>query len=110
MNSILIILLVLISILTLFYIYLLVLSNKILELEILIKKLLHQRTDLIPALYEVTKPYLLKHDEIFKEILTLRKLELSLNDSDDVSFIEVLKNERLIHHEMNFIYSICMKN
>ncbi len=110
MSTSIIIISIIILFLTLFYIFLLALKSKIWKLELLIKKLLYQRTNLIPSIYEVTKKHLTKHDEIFEEIIKLRKIEFSLNDSNNVSFIEILKNERYIHHEMNFIYSVCLKN
>lgn len=101
---------IIISLLIAFYTFLLALNNKVHKLEILIKDLLKQRTDLIPALFEITKNYLTKHNEIYDEILRLRKLEFSLEDNEDVTFVEILKNERFIHHEMNFIYNVCLKN
>lgn len=110
MSPILIILSVILVIFILFYLFLLALNSKIWKLEKLIIWLLKQRTDLIPSLYEITENFLTKHNEIFEEVIKLRKVEFTLNDNDNVSFIEILKNERYIHHEMNFIFSVCLKN
>lgn len=110
MNNIILTISILISLLVVFYIFLLALNIKIHALENLIKDLLKQRTDLIPSLYEITKDFLTKHNEIYDEVLRLRKIEFSLNDNEDATFVEILKNERYIHHEMNFIFNICLKN
>lgn len=66
------------------------------------------RTDIIPALFEVSKQNLSRHNEIFSEILNLRKKEFSLlwvSESLE-SFLEL---EEKIHHEINFIFQVCNK-
>lgn len=92
-----------------YYIVLVKIKNKIDKNERNIQRLLQKRTDLIPWLYEISKPHLVKHNNIYSEILKLRKLQFSLNDYN-VSFIEFIKNEMAINHEIRFIYSICTKN
>jgi hypothetical protein len=62
-------------ILVLFNIFLFILGKKLKKLEYKIRASFKQRTNLLPAIYEVSKPSLIKHDEIFKEILILRKNE-----------------------------------
>lgn len=91
------------------YIYIFILKFKIKKLEIKIRKSLNTRTNLIPIIFEVTKWLLNKHDEIFKEVIKLRKMEfVSINMEDDLE--NILNIESLIHHELNFIFKICDKN
>ncbi len=76
------------------------------------KKLLHtfaSRSDLFPALYEVTKDLVIKHSEIFAEVMNLRKKEFSLMlvSNSMEGFLDV---ESHIHHEINFIFQVCNKN
>ncbi len=107
MNFIIIATIILI-LLGLFYWFIFFLDYKISKLEIKIMKLLKERTDHIPNLFEITKDLIIRHGDVFRDILNLRKIEFSINN--EASFIEFLKNERLIHHEMNFIYWLCLKN
>jgi hypothetical protein len=109
MNNILIILTIIFTIFIVFYILILNINIKINKIESRIQKLLKNRADLIPWLYEISKKYLVKHKNIFDEVLKLRKIQFSLNDYN-ASFIEFIKNEMAINHEIRFIYSICAKN
>lgn len=90
-----------------FNIFLLFFKNKIEILEKKIILLFEKRTHLVPSLYEITKPYLNKHDEIFQEIIKLRKIEFSNYDD---AFIKRIYNEKLIHHELNFIFKVSQQN
>jgi len=67
------------------------------------------RTDTIPCLYEITQGQINKRQEIFSEILSLRKKEFWLWEiSKNIdAFFEL---ESHIHHEINFIFQICNKN
>lgn len=90
-----------------FYIYLL--KVKINKLEVKIIKNLNWRTNLVPILFEITKGYLNKHNEIFKEIIKLKKIEfINLNVEQDLE--NIFNLESLIHHELNFIFKVCDKN
>lgn len=95
--------------LILIYFFILNLEKIINQVEKNIQFLLQRRTDLIPPIYEISKDYIVKHNQVFEEIIKLRKLQFSLNDYD-VSFIEFIKNEMEINHEIKFIYGICNKN
>ncbi len=92
-----------------FFWYIKCIEKNIKMIEKNIQKSLRLRSDLIPSLYEISKEDLVKHKEIFKEILHLRKIQFSLNQYD-VSFVEFVKNEVAINHEIRFIYNICNKN
>lgn len=93
----------------LWWIFLHVFSKRIEYFEWRIIQFFTSRTDVFPALYEVSKTWLARHEEIFKEILELRKKEFSLTSiSQEIeSFIEF---ESKIHHELNFIFQVCNKN
>lgn len=90
------------------YIFLYILNFRIEKKEKKLIWLFVSRTNLIPAIYEVASEHIMKHKDIFKEILSLRKKEFSLQGiSNDIeSFIEV---EQYIHHEINFIFQVCNK-
>ncbi len=109
MNTFIIIFSILFTILVFFYITILKLKANIETIENKLQKLLKTRADLIPSLYEISKDYLMKHGNVFEEIIKLRKVQFSLNEYD-VSFLEFIKNEMAINHEIRFLYWICTKN
>ncbi len=86
-----------------FNLFLITFDKKLKKLEKQIILLFEKRTHLVPSLYEITKKYLNKHEEVFQEIIHLRKIEFS-NYND--SFLQRVKNETLIHHELNFIFKV----
>lgn len=87
----------------LFNIFLIIFDKKIKILEEQIILLFEKRTNLVPSLYELTKNLITKHTEVFGEILHLRKIEFS---NYEEKFIERVKNEIKIHHELNFIFKV----
>jgi len=93
----------------LWYIFLYIVDHKIVLFE---KKLLTKffaRTDMFPALFEITKPYVSKHSHIFEESMKLRKQEFHLRDISHS--VEAFKEiETHIHHEINFIFRVCNSN
>ncbi len=93
----------------LFIIFLYLLEKKITKLEKKIINLFSNRSDTIPALYETTNNYLIKHNEIFKNILNLRNKEFTLIDNNS-DYFDVLNTETLIHKEFNFILKISKEN
>ncbi len=92
-----------------FNIFIFVLEKKLKELEYKTRNIFKQRTNLLPAIYEVSKPFLVKHEEIFKEILILRKTEFFWNESN-LNFSKIIEIESKIHHELNFIFKVCNKH
>ncbi|MDD5769837.1 MAG: LemA family protein [Candidatus Gracilibacteria bacterium] len=102
---ILILIFILVSIL--FNIFLVLFDNKLKKLEKQIIFLFEKRTNLVPTLYEITKEYLTKHNEVFDGIINLRKIEFS---NYEEGFIEKINNEIQIHHELNFIFKVINKN
>jgi len=92
-----------------FYIFLYFLDIKVKKLEKRIKQLFISRSDAIPGIFEISKKYLGRHSEIFKESIRLRKLELSMNNSNS-KFYEIIETEGLLHHELNFIFKACNKH
>lgn len=95
--------------LALIWLFFHIFSRKIQKLEEKIIALFCSRTDVFPALYEVTQDKIARHNEIFAEILELRKKEFSLwNMSHQIEWF--LELESKIHHEINFIFQVCNKN
>jgi len=84
--------------------------------EIEITKHFNARTNLIPAIFEVTENTFLKHDKIFKDILQYRKKELykyhikKYTDNLENEFIKLIHIEKLIYHELNFIFKVSNKH
>jgi len=103
------IIITIIILLIIFLIFIYLLNKKIDLLELKIIKLFSKRTDNIPALYEITKDYLVKHDKIFKDIISLRKDEFYKINSRQNLF-NILETENLIHKELNFILRIIKTN
>ncbi len=100
------ILIILLSLFSFFLIFLFLLKQKI---KILEKKIIIQfkeKNNQIPSIYESTKNYLNKHDEIFKEILILKKKDFSENLFYN-TLIEKTKTYKQIHNELNFIFRVC---
>ena len=63
---------------------------------------------MIPTMYEVSKNDIIKHGEIFKEIISLRKLDFIYRV--DATLSERTKSQLLIHNELNFIFQILNKH
>lgn len=91
------------------YVFFHIFTYRIFLLEKKIISAFSSRSDTIPSLFEVSKNNVVRHNEIFWEVLSLRKKEFSLRGISEnlESFIEV---EQYIHHEINFIFQICNKN
>lgn len=109
MTTIFIVLWVLIFILASYYAFLFWYDYKLSKLEYMILQSFGKRTDIIPALYEITRDIIVKHDQVFAQSIWLRKQEfakLALSDSL-YHFIEL---EVSIHKELNFIYKVCSKH
>jgi hypothetical protein len=98
-----------IILLIIFSIFLIILNNKINKFEQKIISLFFSRSNNIPALYEVTKNYIVKHDQVFKNSINLRKQELSQIDNKS-DFLTILQTETLIHKELNFILKLAKKH
>ncbi len=92
-----------------FYTFIYMLHLKVEKLEKRIKQLFVSRSDAIPGIFEISKKYLNRHGEIFKESIRLRKTELALNNSD-TKFYKIIETEWLLHHELNFIFKVCNKH
>lgn len=91
------------------YIFLFLFYRKLSHLEKRITLLFQTRTDSIPSIYEISKPYLTRPQEIFQESFDLRKQEFIIieNNTPLKWLIEV---ESHIHHEIVFIFKVCAKH
>ena len=87
-------------------VFIFLLWKKIHLLEQKIHTLFQQRIDYIPSLYEVSKEDIQKQDEIFKEILLLRKKNF-WNPLLSEIFLENIHTQTHIHNELNFIFKVC---
>ena len=94
---------------SLFILFLYLLKIKILKLENKIIYLFKEKTNQIPSIYEITKDYLNKHEEIFQEILILKKKDYSENTYYN-TLIEKTNTYKLIHNELDFIFRVCNTN
>lgn len=92
----------------LYNVILIKIKNNISLLETKIVNLFNKRTYLVPSLYDITKEYLTKHNEVFYEIMKLRKQNFANYESDE--FLEIIKTEIQIHNELNFIFKITNKS
>lgn len=92
-----------------FSLFIFFLKRKIWILEKKIISLFLARTNLIPWIFEVSKDVLIKHNDIFREILALRKLEFTEKENN-VEFYQFIETESKVHHELNFIFKICNKH
>lgn len=99
----------LILIFVLFLIFIYLLKIKIEELEEKVLTQFKEKNNQIPSIYEVTKKYLNKHDEIFRESIRLRKKDFSENNFY-YKLIDKLNTNKLIHNELNFIFRVCNKH
>lgn len=88
------------------WIYFFLYWKKLKRKEWIIQQAFISRTDTITSLFEVTKPYLERHNEIFQEILSLRKKEFHIIEvsQNPIALFEI---ESKIHHELNFIFQVC---
>lgn len=88
------------------WLYLWLYHSRITRKEKEIKQIFISRTDSITGLFEVSKPYIERHAEVFSEILSLRKKEFVLMElSDNIKAIYEVESK--IHHELNFIFQVC---
>jgi uncharacterized coiled-coil DUF342 family protein len=60
-------------------------------------------------LFETTKHDLVKHDQIFHEILKLKKLDFS-EQSLSSRIHHTITTQQKIHKEMDFIFRVCHKH
>ena len=85
------------------------LYKKINSFEHRLMLLFSKRSDIFPWLYEISSDKLARHNEIFAEVLSLRKQEFSLMSSNrEIEWYIELQSH--IHHEINFIFQVCNKN
>lgn len=86
-----------------------ILRQKIKKQESKIEQLFEQRSDLIPSIFEVSKNTVIKHEEIFREIIKLRKNQFT-EKNIWVPLWQSVKTQNKIHKELNFIFKVCNKH
>lgn len=90
-------------------IFVFLLSIKIKYLENHIIDIFKKRNNQIVSIYQISKNYLTKHDEIFKHFLDLKRKD-SLENNINIDFKNKLIIYKEIHNEINFIFKICEQN
>lgn len=91
------------------YLYLVYrINNRLKKYEYKIVQLFNKRTNLIPSLFDVTKKYITKHNDVFFQIMKFRKQNFSNYEEND--FLQIIKNELDIHNELNFIFRLTNSN
>jgi hypothetical protein len=93
----------------LFLIFILILKNKIGLLENQIDEIFQSKNNLIPALFEVTKRDLIKHDHIFHELIKLKKIDFS-EQSFYSNIHQTICTQQKIHKELDFIFRASHKH
>lgn len=92
-----------------FYVFIFILKHKINLLEKKIISLFSKRNNLIASIYEITKNDFIRHDEIFKEILRLKRISfLETKINSDIQ--SIIYTQKLIHNELDFIFNITDKH
>lgn len=97
------------TIVIILFLFIILLKNKIEALEVYIKNLFKIRTNIIPSIFEVSDNTLIRHDDIFREIIKLRKVSFA-ERSFERDLSQVIWTEQSIHNELNFIFRICNKH
>jgi hypothetical protein len=100
---------ILIILIACLFIYIFLFERKITKLEKRIMKEFQARTQWLPALFEITKPYFAKHEEIFNESLHLRKISFQ-EHWEHLQLLKTLNTEKKIHKELNFLFNVCKKH
>lgn len=85
------------------------LSSKIFFLENNIIELFKKRNNQVISIYQVSKNYINKSDEIFKEFFELKRKDFWEN-SFKIWLKDKINTYKKIHNEIDFIFNICEKN
>lgn len=93
----------------LFIIFIYLLKNKIEKLEQNIMIIFNVKNNQIPSIYEVTKDYLMKHEDIFHELIVLKKQDFTENNFY-TKLLEKTNTYKRIHNELNFVFKVCNKH
>lgn len=104
-----IILWVLSIIFIIYFLFLYLFHVKLIQLWDKIDVLFHKKSQIIPALYEITQPYIIKPEEIFAEILRLR-LEIFSKRKLLQHFYDTIGLQQKIHKELDFIFRVASKH
>ncbi len=92
-----------------FIVFIYLLSTKIDKLEQNILAIFNRKNNQIPSIYEVTKDYLMKHNDIFHELIILKKQDFAENNFYS-KLAEKTNTYKRIHNELNFVFKVCNKH
>lgn len=105
-NMRLIIIVSIIVLIIIFNLFVLILNNKISTLEKNIIWLFKKRNNQVVSIYQVSKSYLIKPEEIFEYFFELKRKDFWEN-SFNIELKDKLNTYKKIHNEINFIFKIC---
>ena len=95
--------------LVIFNIFLYYFWYKINLLESRIIWLFEKRLWIVPSLFEISKDYIIKHPNVFRDIMWLLRVETTIYDNE-TEFYEMIYVQSHIHHELDFIFKIINKH
>ncbi|NVP17633.1 hypothetical protein HUU51_02845 [Candidatus Gracilibacteria bacterium] len=72
-------------------------------------ELFKKRNNQVISIYQVSKNYINKSDEIFKEFFELKRKDFGEN-SFKIGLKDKINTYKKIHNEIDFIFNICEKN
>lgn len=92
-----------------YFLFLYLFHLKLIQLGKNIDVQFHKKSQIIPALYEISQHHIVKPDEIFSEILRLR-LTLFSQKKFLENFYDTIELQQKIHKELDFIFRVCSKH
>lgn len=90
-------------------IFVYLLWKKINALEENIINIFKKRNNQMVSIYQISKNYITKHDEVFKSFFELKRKDF-LDNNIKLNFDNKLVIYKQIHNEINFIFKICEQN
>ncbi len=97
---------IIIVLIIIFNLFVLVLNSKIEDLEKTIIWLFKKRNNQVVSIYQVSKNYLTKPEEIFESFFELKRKDFWEN-SFNIELKDKLNTYKKIHNEINFIFKVC---
>ncbi len=92
-----------------YFLFLYLFHLKLIKLGKNIDILFHKKSQIIPALYEISQHYIVKPEEIFSEILRLRLTLFNQRKFLD-NFYDTIDLQQKIHKELDFIFRVSSKH
>ncbi len=97
------------TIIVIFNIFVYILWKKVSKLEYNIIRLFKKRNNQVVSIYQITKWYLSRIDEIYKEFFDLKRKDFWEN-SFNIWLNDKIITYKKIHNEIDFIFKVCEQN